>query len=375
LDQDATARQADGQELLREFLKLEKKSRLPAWLAAGALVIAAVVLGLKFLGAGLLPTADRAGKMVDITNQPAGLSVALNGNATFNVGASGELPLTYQWRVNGRNITGATDSSLRVNGAQTGAAGDYSVVVANGYNSVTSAAATLAVSSQPAASPGSPYPVAGQRWTNSLGMIFIPLAGSKLMLSGYETRVQDYNEFRKARNKPVDHPFFRQDKNHPAIDVNWTEAEAFCAWLTAKEHAAGQLGGSQVYRLPTRSEWCQAIPGYNPNNRFVWGDSFEQMTNGIGNVLKFAREGDHTLPVGSFKVNQFGFADLVGNAAEWLGDSDKMGDSRYIIGGAWDSEDDSDFLVTAPPQIPKNVSREDVGFRCLLDLDPKKPAN
>ena len=75
-----------------------------------------------------------------ITTQPVNQIVCFPNTATFSVGASGAAPLTYQWRLNGGNIAGATSSSYT-----TGTAGGYSVVVANSCGSVTSVVATLTV--------------------------------------------------------------------------------------------------------------------------------------------------------------------------------------------------------------------------------------
>ena len=80
-----------------------------------------------------------------ITNQPASQTVAAGTSATFTVGATGSMPLGYQWRFNETPIVGATASSYTVTNAQTNNAGDYSVAVTNNYGAITSSAATLTV--------------------------------------------------------------------------------------------------------------------------------------------------------------------------------------------------------------------------------------
>ncbi len=89
-----------------------------------------------------------------ITTQPQNVSVAAGQTATFSVAATGTAPLSYQWRRNGTDIAGATSASyttpattLADNGAQ------FSVVVSNSVNSVTSTAATLTVSAAMAPAP------------------------------------------------------------------------------------------------------------------------------------------------------------------------------------------------------------------------------
>jgi D-alanyl-D-alanine carboxypeptidase len=84
---------------------------------------------------------------VSIITQPTSKTVAPGANATFNVSAANAL--TYQWRLNGSSISGATASSYTVVSAQTTDQGSYSVVVANNAGSVTSANAILTVGTPP----------------------------------------------------------------------------------------------------------------------------------------------------------------------------------------------------------------------------------
>jgi hypothetical protein len=70
------------------------------------------------------------------------LNVGFSQDITFSVVASGDGPLTYQWRLNGINIPGATDSSLIVQSAIE-TQGSYSVTVANPVGATNSAEASL----------------------------------------------------------------------------------------------------------------------------------------------------------------------------------------------------------------------------------------
>ncbi len=83
-----------------------------------------------------------------ISSQPASYTASVGEPATFTVAATGAAPLSYQWQRGGVSITGATSSSytlpsttLSDNGAQ------FRVVVRNASGSVTSAVATLTVTS------------------------------------------------------------------------------------------------------------------------------------------------------------------------------------------------------------------------------------
>jgi uncharacterized repeat protein (TIGR02543 family) len=82
--------------------------------------------------------------------QPGTQSVNAGQSATFTVSATGTAPLSYQWRLNGTNIAGATGSGYTRNNAQPADAGSYSVTVTNVAGSVTSSNAQLTVNVPPA---------------------------------------------------------------------------------------------------------------------------------------------------------------------------------------------------------------------------------
>jgi hypothetical protein len=83
-----------------------------------------------------------------ITVQPASQTTTVGQTASFSIAATGTAPLSYQWKKNGSNITGATSSSYTTppttisdNNAL------FTAVVSNSVGSVTSTAATLTISS------------------------------------------------------------------------------------------------------------------------------------------------------------------------------------------------------------------------------------
>lgn len=81
-------------------------------------------------------------------------------------------------------------------------------------------------------------------------------------------------------------------ERHPAVEVSWHGAPAFCAW-------AGK-------RMPDFREW----------RRYPWGDTYELgLANAYGDKDGFVR----TAPVGSFPkgVSPSGVLDMAGNVWEW----------------------------------------------------------
>jgi len=84
-----------------------------------------------------------------ITSQPADRTVSVGDTTNFSVSVSGTSPLSYQWSLNGTNLTGATSDSLVLANIQLTNAGNYSITVTNLYGSATSSNALLTVLTHP----------------------------------------------------------------------------------------------------------------------------------------------------------------------------------------------------------------------------------
>jgi iron(II)-dependent oxidoreductase len=138
--------------------------------------------------------------------------------------------------------------------------------------------------------------------------------------------------------------------DHPAHNVSWYEAAAFCRWLTARWRTSGRLRADQIVRLPSESEWERAARGPAGANeaytRWPWGDV---LTPAHANYVDagFGR----TTPVGAFpagRVPEWGLEDMFGNVWEWTStkwvqnyaeyapEEDLCGEQpRVLRGGAW----------------------------------------
>ena len=80
-----------------------------------------------------------------ITTQPATQTAPVGSTVTFTVSALGTAPLSYQWRLNGTHLSGATGTTLTLANVGLTQSGSYSVVVSNPSGSATSQTALLGV--------------------------------------------------------------------------------------------------------------------------------------------------------------------------------------------------------------------------------------
>lgn len=113
-----------------------------------------------------------------IQTQPQSQTVNSGNNPRFTVLALSAFPISYQWQMNGTNISGATNSALALNDVSSTNQGGYAVIVSNQYGATASATATLTVNSVTGLPVIDPQP---QSQTNSIGAtacFFISASGS-----------------------------------------------------------------------------------------------------------------------------------------------------------------------------------------------------
>lgn len=73
-----------------------------------------------------------------ISQHPQGVTNFVGSTLTLSVVASGDAPLSYQWRKDGENLPNTIQATYSVGNPQTGNSGTYTVVVSNGAGSATS---------------------------------------------------------------------------------------------------------------------------------------------------------------------------------------------------------------------------------------------
>jgi formylglycine-generating enzyme required for sulfatase activity len=202
-------------------------------------------------------------------------------------------------------------------------------------------------------------PLPPKSFSNSLGMKFVPLPGTKVMMCIHETRNKDYAAFASSQAdvRRTWTAAARQGRDdHPVVFVKLEEAEAFCQWLTAKE--------GKVYRLPKDDEWSAAAG----LSEFPWGDSFPP-TSKDGNYDKgLVNDGfEKTAPVMSFRCNELGLYDLGGNV--WEICTGGEAGTTVARGGSWRHNLPREVYISSfrMPCAAANYD-EDFGFRIVMLL-------
>jgi eukaryotic-like serine/threonine-protein kinase len=294
---------------------------------------------------------------VKITSAPGGATVVMNGKEL------GQTPLIIE-----EVKPGAVSYELRLNGYN-----PTSVIgqVEPQQQAFLAARLEKRLSPEP-----------GQSWTNSIGMKFIPLG--QIRISVWETRVQDYDVFCRGTGRHYEPPDFPQAPTHPVVKVNWFDANAFCKWLTGKEHDENVIEDRQFYRLPTDLEWSAAVGlpnegGATPEardgkirNEFPWGKQWPPPANAGNYPAGAGQRHGTTMPVGSFKPNALGIYDLGGNVWEWCaegykGSSGAAGrDWGVLRGGSWTTSNRLEMQSSYRNVVDRNERDVIYGFRCVL---------
>jgi len=182
--------------------------------------------------------------------------------------------------------------------------------------------------------------------------------------------------------KPGDNGWGRGKR--PVIMVSWNDAEEYVHWLSEKT--------GQSYRLPSESEWEYFARAGEQSD---WPGGHPAIICDFGNVagsetgFKWQHEQcrDETVlgttPVGSFRANQFGLYDTIGNVSEWTADCMNLSYvDAPVDGGAWGkgicsshmTRGGSWFTGSKEIRLParfnlKNGDRNDfTGFRVVRDI-------
>ena len=148
------------------------------------LTVVLIVAALALVGCSALSNSGGNHPVLPaLSVQPASVTVNAGQTAMFSVAASGTAPISYQWRKNSANISGANAASYTTPAATTADNGaKFDVVVSNAAGSITSAQAMLTVNSAPVAPTITTQP-ANQTVTAGQAATFSVTAGGTAPLS------------------------------------------------------------------------------------------------------------------------------------------------------------------------------------------------
>jgi formylglycine-generating enzyme required for sulfatase activity len=111
--------------------------------------------------------------------------------------------------------------------------------------------------------------------------------------------------------------------DYPVGNVNFTEAESFCANLTELGHQAGEIPKEWLCRLPTEAQWEYACRA-GTTTATAFGDTLSsKQANFRGKPYNGAVAGPslgRAAKVGSYPANAWGLHDMHGNTFEWCRD-------------------------------------------------------
>lgn len=145
---------------------------------------------------------------------------------------------------------------------------------------------------------------------------------------------------------PDDHGWGRGDR--PVINVNWNDAQAYCAWLN---QSLGLRPGT--YRLPSEAEFEYACRA-GTTTPFSFGETIStDQANYKVYIYGEGKDGVYrrrSVPVGSLPANPWGLHEMHGNVWEWVEDTygpypyvptdssprvDGDQSKRVLRGGSW----------------------------------------
>ncbi|MDD3470651.1 MAG: SUMF1/EgtB/PvdO family nonheme iron enzyme [Thermoguttaceae bacterium] len=219
----------------------------------------------------------------------------------------------------------------------------------------------------------------------SLELVRIP--GQNYLIGRYEITNEQYAMFDPSHTSGIEYGDYIQFSpgemgwplgraQQPVVRISWEDANQFCEWLSA------QTG--RRFSLPTNTAWLAAagdgVEGDSAaranlaDERYAAIDPFGW--TGRPEVLPAWRPANSTddrnrvsAPVGTYAPNQYGIYDMVGNVAEWMGDTPDAVETvgkKIVRGGSW-----ADLPERA---APKNYRAYlpyqpvfDVGFRVMCE--------
>ena len=213
-------------------------------------------------------------------------------------------------------------------------------------------------------------------YINSLGMKFVPIPGTSVLMCTTEVTIDQFQAMGLERTVPV----YPQSGNHPVVNVSYSDAETWCSLASRKDKVS--------YRLPTKEEWILAAG----SSIYPWGLSWPPTSgscNALGQEAKneeikglmlstgatsttviggFIDQHSFTSPVGTYSPNARGLYDMAGNVFELLEDTDSQELGLQLrIGGSWASSTHDQFQMSKEHGLEADDRDIYTGFRVVID--------
>jgi iron(II)-dependent oxidoreductase len=182
----------------------------------------------------------------------------------------------------------------------------------------------------------------------------------------YPTGWDEYQRYCRSTGATMpERPSWEHRQDHPVVNVTWSEAQHYAQWLGLA--------------LPSEPEWEVAARG-NDRRVFPWGRDEPDPSRCIWN--KHPVYGNtSTAPITATPggVSPFGAEQMAGNVYEWCDtwlpstQGVPPGHYRVVKGGSW-SSDILECRTFHRFRARPDFRRDELGFRCLLRLDARGPA-
>lgn len=193
-----------------------------------------------------------------------------------------------------------------------------------------------------------PLPVAGQPWVTQTARIeFVWVPSMQLWVGRFEVTNGEYRQKDPEHTSGEFRELSLDGDRQPVVRVNFDDAQAYAAWLTEQERAAGKLPPELRYRLPSIMEAILYTRTGNSQN-YPWGDLLPPSRGNYGDSALSAAFSDLpsisgyqdgfavTAPVESSGENIWGLFGAGGNVWETTAKAAGAAQFGGWQGGGWD---------------------------------------
>lgn len=171
---------------------------------------------------------------------------------------------------------------------------------------------------------------------------------SPFFMAKYELTVKEFNGFIQDGYQDTTTQYASKNNkgdNHPVVWVSWLDAARYCNWLSKKQgldtcyvfaHNRTDVvnynfgtpdNPKNGYHLPTEAEWEYACRAHSDSAYTIGNTGKNTITTADANFNVPLSDENKSVPVNSYKPNNFGLYNMHGNILEWC--SDYINDDYY----------------------------------------------